>query len=91
MADPKKNPLIVAFRAPVSSTSPPGEAPKEDVKDTQTSPNTVPGKPADEKRVPEGDKTALTGIAKPIDEKKVPEGNKAAAGIPCQAGKVLAL
>ena len=79
MADPKKNPLIGAFRAPVSSTSPPGEAPKEDVKDTQTSPNTVPGKPADEKRVPEGDKTALTGIAKPIDEKKVPEGNKAAA------------
>ena len=79
MADPKKNPLIGAFRAPVSSTSPPGEAPKEDVKDTRTSPNTVPGKPADEKRVPEGDKTALTGIAKPIDEKKVPEGNKAAA------------
>lgn len=87
MADPKKNPLIGAFRAPVSSTSPPGETPKEDVKDTRKSPNTVPGKPADEKKAPEDDKAAAAGTAKPADEKKAPEGDKVASGTAKAAGE----
>lgn len=77
MADPKKNPLIGAFRVPVSSVSPPEDAPQKDVKNTRTDPNTVPDKPAVERRAPENDKPATAGTTKPAAEKKGPEDGKA--------------
>ena len=96
MADPKKNPLIGAFRAPVPGAPPDTPAPPEagkppaagaakpiDEKKGQEAPKAPAGttpKPADGKKEPEAPKAPAAASAKPADGKKEPEAPKAPAG-----------
>ena len=96
MADPKKNPLIGAFRAPVPGAPPDTPAPPEagkppaagaakpiDEKKGQEAPKAPAGttpKPADGKKEPEAPKAPADTSAKPADGKKEPEAPKAPAG-----------
>ena len=96
MADPKKNPLIGAFRAPVPGAPPGTPAPPEagkppaagaakpiDEKKGQEAPKAPAGttpKPADGKKEPEAPKAPADTSAKPADGKKEPEAPKAPAG-----------
>ena len=95
MADPKKNPLIGAFRAPVPGAPPDTPAPPEagnppaagaakpiDEKKGQEAPKAPAGttpKPADGKKEPEAPKAPAAPPAKPADGKKEPEAPKAPA------------
>ena len=95
MADPKKNPLIGAFRAPVPGAPPGTPAPPEagkppaagaakpiDEKKGQEAPKAPAGttpKPADGKKEPEAPKAPADTSAKPADGKKEPEAPKAPA------------
>jgi len=95
MADPKKNPLIGAFRAPVPGAPPDIPAPPEagktpaagaakplDEKKGQEDPKTPAGttpKPTDGKKEPEAPKTPVDPFAKPANEKKGQEAPKALA------------
>ena len=96
MADPKKNPLIGAFRAPVPGAPPDTPAPPEagkppaagaakpiDEKKGQEAPQAPAGTtptPADGKKEPEAPKAPADTSAKPADGKKEPEAPKAPAG-----------
>ena len=96
MADPKKNPLIGAFRAPVPGAPPDTPAPPEagkppaagaakpiDEKKGQEAPKAPAGttpKPADGKKEPEAPKAPADTSAKPADGNKEPEAPKAPAG-----------
>ena len=96
MADPKKNPLIGAFRAPVPGAPPDIPAPPEagkppaagaakpiDEKKGQEAPKapvSTTPKPADGKKEPEAPKAPADTSAKPADGKKEPEAPKAPAG-----------
>ena len=96
MADPKKTPLIGAFRAPVPGAPPDTPAPPEagkppaagaakpiDEKKGQEAPKAPAGttpKPADGKKEPEAPKAPADTSAKPADGKKEPEAPKAPAG-----------
>ena len=96
MADPKKNPLIGAFRAPVPGAPPDTPAPPEagkppaagaakpiDEKKGQEAPKAPAGttpKPADGKKEPEAPKAPADTSAKPADGKKEPEAPKTPAG-----------
>ena len=62
MADPKKNPLIGAFRTPAPGESPPGTAKEQKPPEQPKVAGAAPGK-ADEKKPPEQTKTAETGRA----------------------------
>ena len=95
MADPKKNPLIGAFRAPVPGAPPDTPAPPEagkppaagaakpiDEKKGQEAPKAPAGttpKPTDGKKGPEAPKASADTSAKPADGKKEPEAPKASA------------
>ena len=95
MADPKKNPLIGAFRAPVPGAPPDTPAPPEagkppaagaakpiDEKKGQEAPKAPAGttpKPADGKKEPEAPKAPADTSAKPAEGKKEPEAPKAPA------------
>lgn len=95
MADPKKNPLIGAFRAPVPGAPPDIPAPPEagkppaagaakliDEKKGQEAPKTPAGttpKPTDGKKEPEAPKTPVDPFAKPANENKGQEAPKASA------------
>ena len=95
MADPKKNPLIGAFRAPVPGAPPDTPAPPEagkppaagaakpiDEKKGQEAPKAPAGttpKPTDGKKGPEAPKAPADTSAKPADGKKEPEAPKAPA------------
>lgn len=95
MADPKKNPLIGAFRAPVPGAPPDTPAPPEagkppaagaatpiDEKKGQEAPKTPASttpKPADGKKEPEAPKAPVDPLAKPTNEKKGQEAPKAPA------------
>ena len=98
MADPKKNPLIGAFRAPVPGAPPGTPAPPEagkppaagaakpiDEKKGQEAPKAPAGttpKPTDGKKGPEAPKASADTSAKPADGKKEPEAPKAPADPP---------
>ena len=100
MADPKKNPLIGAFRAPVPGAPPDTPAPSEagkppaagaatpiDEKKGQEAPKTPAGttpKPTDGKKEPEAPKTPVDPFAKPTNEKKEPEAPKTPADTPAK-------
>ena len=100
MADPKKNPLIGAFRAPVPGAPPDTPAPPEagkppaagaakpiDEKKGQEAPKAPAGttpKPADGKKEPEAPKAPADTSAKPADGKKEPEAPKAPADTPAK-------
>ena len=100
MADPKKNPLIGAFRAPVPGAPPDTPAPPEagkppaagaakpiDEKKGQEAPKAPAGttpKPADGKKEPEAPKAPADTSAKPADEKKGQEAPKAPADTPAK-------
>ena len=95
MADPKKNPLIGAFRAPVPGAPPDTPAPPEagkppaagaakpiDEKKGQEAPKAPAGttpKPTDGKKEPEAPKAPADPLTKPTNEKKGPEAPKAPA------------
>ena len=80
MADPKKNPLIGAFRAPVPGAPPDTPAPPG----TEKPPAAGATKPIDEKKGPEAPKVPTDAIAKPADGKKGPEAPKAAMDTPAK-------
>lgn len=100
MADPKKNPLIGAFRAPVPGAPPDTPAPPEagkppaagaakpiDEKKGQEAPKAPAGttpKPADGKKGPEAPKAPADTSAKPADGKKGQEAPKAPADTPAK-------
>ena len=100
MADPKKNPLIGAFRAPVPGAPPDTPAPPEagkppaagaakpiDEKKGQEAPKAPAGttpKPADGKKEPEAPKAPADTSAKPADGKKGQEPPKAPADTPAK-------
>ena len=100
MADPKKNPLIGAFRAPVPGAPPDTPAPSEagkppaagaatpiDEKKGQEAPKTPASttpKPADGKKEPEAPKAPVGPLAKPTNEKKGQEAPKAPADTPAK-------
>ena len=100
MADPKKNPLIGAFRAPVPGAPPDTPAPPEagkppaagaakpiDEKKGQEAPKAPAGttpKPADGKKEPEAPKAPADTSAKPSDGKKVQDAPKAPADTPAK-------
>ena len=100
MADPKKNPLIGAFRAPVPGAPPDTPAPPEagkppaagaakpiDEKKGQEAPKAPAGttpKPADGKKEPEAPKAPADTSAKPADGKKGQEAPKASADTPAK-------
>lgn len=75
MADPKKNPLIGAFRAPVPGAPPDTPAPPEAGKP----PAAGAAKPIDEKKGQEAPKAPADPLAKPTNEKKGQEAPKAPA------------
>ena len=75
MADPKKNPLIGAFRAPVPGAPPDTPAPPEAGKP----PAAGAAKPIDEKKGQEAPKAPVSTTPKPADGKKEPEAPKAPA------------
>ncbi len=92
MADPKKNPLIGAFRAPVPGAPPDTPAPPEAGKppaagaakpigekkgqEAPKAPASTTPKPADGKKEPEAPKAPADTFAKPADGKKEPEAPK---------------
>ena len=81
MADPKKNPLIGAFRAPVPGAPPDTPAPPG----AEKPPAVGAAKPIiNEKKGPEAPKAPADSPAKPADEKKEPEAPKAPADIPAK-------
>lgn len=100
MADPKKNPLIGAFRAPVPGAPPDTPAPPEagkppaagaakpiDEKKGQEAPKAPAGttpKPADGKKEPEAPKAPADTSAKPADGKKGQDAPKAPADTPAK-------
>ena len=100
MADPKKNPLIGAFRAPVPGAPPGTPAPPEagkppaagaakpiDEKKGQEAPKAPAGttpKPTDGKKGPEAPKAPADTSAKPADGKKGQEAPKAPADTPAK-------
>ena len=100
MADPKKNPLIGAFRAPVPGAPPDTPAPPEAGKppaagaakpidgkkepEAPTAPAGTPPKPADGKKEPEAPKAPADTSAKPADGKKGQEAPKAPADTPAK-------
>ena len=100
MADPKKNPLIGAFRAPVPGAPPDIPAPPEagkppaagaakpiDEKKGQEAPKAPAGttpKPTDGKKGPEAPKAPADTSAKPADGKKGQEAPKAPADTPAK-------
>lgn len=69
MADPKKNPLIGAFRAPVPGAPPDTPTPPEAGKP----PAAGAAKPIDEKKGPEAPKAPADTSTKPADGKKEPK------------------
>ena len=80
MADPKKNPLIGAFRAPVPGAPPGAPAPPEAGKP----PAAEAAKSLDEKKGPEDPKASVDAPTKPTDGKKEPEVSKVPTDIPTQ-------
>ena len=80
MADPKKNPLIGAFRAPVPGAPPDTPAPPEAGKP----PAAGAAKPIDEKKGQEAPKAPADTSAKPADGKKGQEAPKAPADTPAK-------
>ena len=68
MADPKKNPLIGAFRTPAPGESPPGTAKEQKPPEQPKVAGAAPGK-ADEKKPPEQTKTAGAAAPGKADEK----------------------
>lgn len=98
MADPKKNPLIGAFRAPVPGAPPGTPAPPEAGKppaaeaakpldekkgpEVTKAPTDAPAKPTAGKKEPETLKRSTDTPAKPTDEKKGPENPKAPVDAP---------
>ena len=80
MADPKKNPLIGAFRAPVPGAPPDTPAPPEAGKP----PAAGAAKPIDEKKGQEAPKAPAGTTPKPTDGKKGPEAPKAPADTPAK-------
>ena len=86
MADPKKNPLIGAFRTPVPGTPPSHPAPPADQPpETPKVPVDTPTKPADGKKEPEVPKVPADAPAKSVDGKKVPERPKAPVDTPAKS------
>lgn len=86
MADPKKNPLIGAFRTPVPGTPPSHPAPPADQPpETPKVPVDTPTKPADGKKEPEASKAPADAPAKSVDGKKVPERPKAPVDTPAKS------
>lgn len=86
MADPKKNPLIGAFRTPVPGTPPSHPAPPADQPpETPKVPVDTPTKPADGKKEPEAPKVPADAPAKSVDGKKVPERPKAPVDTPAKS------
>ena len=81
MADPKKNPLIGAFRAPVPGAPPGTPAPPEAGKP----PAAGAAKPIDEKKGQEAPKAPAGTTPKPTDGKKGPEAPKASADTSAEA------
>lgn len=100
MADPKKNPLIGAFRAPVPGAPPDTPTPPEAGKppavgaakpidekkgpEVPNAPADTSTKPADGKKVLEAPKTPADTPAKSADEKKEPEAPKTPADTPAK-------
>ena len=98
MADPKKNPLIGAFRAPVPGAPPGTPAPPEAGKppaaeaakpldekkgpEVTKAPTDAPAKPTARKKEPEALTRSTDTPAKPTDEKKGPENPKAPVDAP---------
>lgn len=80
MADPKKNPLIGAFRAPVPGAPPDTPAPPG----TEKPPAAGATKPIDEKKEAEVPKVPADTPAKSTDGKKGPEAPKAPADTPAK-------
>lgn len=80
MADPKKNPLIGAFRTPVPGAPPDTPAPPG----TEKPPTAGATKPIDEKKGPEVPKASTDAPAKPADGKKGPEAPKAPTDAPAK-------
>lgn len=80
MADPKKNPLIGAFRAPVPGAPPGTPAPPEAGKP----PAAEAAKPLDEKKGPEVTKAPTDASAKPTAGKKEPETLKRSTDTPAK-------
>ena len=80
MADPKKNPLIGAFRAPVPSAPPDTSAPPGTEKPSAAGAT----KPIDEKKGPEVPKAPADTPAKPTDGKKEPEAPKPPTDTPAK-------
>ena len=86
MADPKKNPLIGAFRTPVPGTPPSHPAPPADQPpETPKVPVDTPTKPADGKKEPEAPKVPADAPAKSVDGKKVLERPKAPVDTPAKS------
>ena len=86
MADPKKNPLIGAFRTPVPGTPPSHPTPPADQPpETPKVPVDTPTKPADGKKEPEASKAPADAPAKSVDGKKVPERPKAPVDTPAKS------
>ena len=80
MADPKKNPLIGAFRTPVPGTPPSHPAPPADQPpEPPKVPADTPAKPAEGKKEPEAPKAPVDTPAKSVDGKKMPESSKVPA------------
>ena len=83
MADPKKNPLIGAFRTPVPGTPPSHPAPPADQPpEPPKVPADTPTKSAEGKKESEAPKVPADAPAKPVDGKKVPEPSKVPADTP---------
>lgn len=80
MADPKKNPLIGAFRAPVPGALPDTSAPPGTEKPSAAGAT----KPIDEKKGPEVPKVPADTPANPADGKKEPEAPKAPTDTPAK-------
>lgn len=86
MADPKKNPLIGAFRTPVPGTPPSHPAPPADQPpESPKVPVDTPTKPAEGKKEPEASKAPVDAPAKSVDGKKVPEPPKAPVDTPAKS------
>ena len=83
MADPKKNPLIGAFRTPVPGTPPSHPAPPADQPpEPPKVPADTPTNSAEGKKESEAPKVPADAPAKPVDGKKVPEPSKVPADTP---------
>ena len=80
MADPKKNPLIGAFRAPVPGAPPGPPTPPE----ARKPPAAEAVKPLDEKKGPEATKAPADASVKPTAGKKEPEASKPSTDTPAK-------